>query len=118
VLKLSQLFFRRIALILTVTFVMAAIAGYYLLRQMEIDTHARMLRNTLTLLEQDLQALPASEFPRAIRTIHRKTGIRITVVAPDGKRAFDVRIEKRDGVWRVTVPKEAIRSFAIAYLEP
>ena len=83
-LKLSQLFFRRIALILTVTFFAAAIAGYYLLRQMEIDTHARMLRNTLVVLQQDLHALPPSKVPEAIRSIHRKTGIRITIIASDG----------------------------------
>ncbi|ADV47309.1 sensor histidine kinase [Nitratifractor salsuginis] len=88
-LKLSQLFFRRSALILTVTFILAALTGYYLLRQMEIDTHARMLRNSLTILEQELQTLPPAKIPATLRTIHQKTGIRITVIAPDGKVLFE-----------------------------
>jgi two-component system phosphate regulon sensor histidine kinase PhoR len=88
-LKLSQLFFRQTALILTVTFLLAAIVGYYLLRQMEIETHARMLRNTLTVLEEGLETLPSSRIPATIRAIHKKTGMRLTLIAPDGKVLYE-----------------------------
>ena len=88
-LKLSQLFFRRTALILTGTFLAAALMGYYLLRQMEIDTHARMLRNLLTVLEYDLRCLPSAKIPTILRQIHRDTGVRITVIAPDGRVLYE-----------------------------
>ncbi len=76
-------------MIFTLTFFLAAAIGYYLLRQMEIDTHARMLRNLLTVLEYDLRSLPAEKIPATIRQIHRKTGVRITVVAPDGTVLYE-----------------------------
>ncbi len=88
-LNLSQLFFRRTALILTGTFLVAAILGYYLLRQMEIDTHTRMLRNLLTVLEYDLHSLPPGKIPATLRQIHRETGVRITVIAPDGRVLYE-----------------------------
>ena len=88
-LKLSQLFFRRTALILTGVFVVAAIIGYYLLRQMEIDTHARMLRNLLTVLEYDLHDLAPDKIPATLRKIHRRTDVRITVIAPDGRVLYE-----------------------------
>ncbi len=88
-LKLSQLFFRRTALILTGTFLVAALIGYYLLRQMEIETHARMLRNLLTVLEYDLRCLPSRKIPEVLRQIHRDTGVRVTVIAPDGRVLYE-----------------------------
>ena len=88
-LKLSQLFFRRTALILTGTFLVTAIIGYYLLRQMEVETHARMLRNLLTVLEYDLRSLPPGKIPATLRQIHRDTNVRVTVIAPDGHVLYE-----------------------------
>ena len=88
-LKLSQLFFRRTALILTGTFLVAALLGYYLLREMEIETHAKMLRNLLTVLEYDLRCLPSGKIPTILRRIHRDTGVRVTIIAPGGRVLYE-----------------------------
>ncbi len=77
------------ALILTGTFLVAALIGYYLLRQMEIETHARMLRNLLTVLEYDLKDLPPARIPQTLRQIHHRTDVRITVIAPDGRVLYE-----------------------------
>ena len=88
-LKLHQLFFRRFALFLIGIFVAGAALGYALLRQMEIGTHERMLRQTLFLLQQDLATLPPEAFAARIRRLRRATGIRVTVIAPDGRVRFE-----------------------------
>ncbi|WP_456391421.1 ATP-binding protein [Nitratifractor sp.] len=84
-LRLHQLFFRQTALLFLLIFLIGAALGYVLLRQMEIATHERMLRHTLLVLEKDLQTLPPREFADRIRTLRRKTGIRTTVIAADGR---------------------------------
>ncbi len=83
-LRLHQLFFRQTALLFLLIFLIGAVLGYVLLKQMEIETHERMLRHTLLVLEKDLQTLPPREFADRIRTLRRKTGIRTTVIAADG----------------------------------
>jgi len=88
-LKLSQLFFRQTALLVVGIFLLGALAGYLLLRQMEINTHKRMLRHTVQLLEEDLARLPAGEFDRRIHRFRQKTGIRVTVVDKKGKVLFE-----------------------------
>ena len=88
-LRLHQLFFRRFALFLIGVFVAGAALGYVLLRQMEIGTHERMLRQTLFLLEKDLESLAPEAFAARIRQLRRATGIRVTVIAPDGRVRFE-----------------------------
>ncbi len=87
-LKLSQLFFRRTALILTATFLIAALLGYFLLRQIQIDAHTRMLRNTLFILAQTLRNIPPSQIPTTLSTIYHKTGFQITILSIDGDKIF------------------------------
>ena len=88
-LKLSQLFFRQTAVLVVGIFLLGALIGYLLLRQMEIETHERMLRHTLQVLEEDLADLPAGEFADKIRRIRRTTGIRVTVVDDSGRVLFE-----------------------------
>jgi signal transduction histidine kinase len=88
-LKLHQLFFRRFALFLIAIFVAGAALGYVLLRQMEIETHERMLRQTLFLLERDLETLPPETFASRIRALREATGIRVTVITPEGRVRFE-----------------------------
>jgi len=88
-LKLSQLFFRQTALLFIGVFLLGAVAGYVLLRQMEIETHATMLRHTLQVLEGDLQNRSPSEFDRRIGKIREETGIRITVMDAGGTVRFE-----------------------------
>ncbi len=88
-LNLHQLFFRKTALLFLLTFLLAASVGYALLRQMEIRTHETMLRNTLLVLEKDLQSLPPKEFARRIRQLRKETGIRVTVIDRGGKVLFE-----------------------------
>ena len=88
-LKLHQLFFRQTALLFLGVFVVGAALGYVLLRQMEIETHERMLRHTLRILEKDLATLPPEAFARRIREIRRETGIRVTVIDAEGRVRFE-----------------------------
>jgi signal transduction histidine kinase len=88
-LKLHQLFFRQTALLFLGVFVAGAVLGYVLLRQMEIDTHERMLRHTLRVLEKDLTTLPPEVFADRIRTLRRETGIRVTVIDAGGRVRFE-----------------------------
>jgi len=88
-LKLHQLFFRQTALLFALIFLVGALLGYVLLRQMEIGTHETMLRHTLLVLEKDLQSLPPEAFSERIREIRNATGIRTTVIGSDGTVLFE-----------------------------
>ena len=88
-LKLHQLFFRQTALLFALIFVLGAVLGYFLLRQMEIGTHETMLRHTLLVLEKDLRSLPPAAFSERIRRIRNATGIRTTVIGSDGTVFFE-----------------------------
>jgi len=94
-LKLSQLFFRQSALFFLGVFLLGAVAGYVLLRQMEIDTHAEMLRHTLRVLEEDLRGGPQERFARRIGTIKEETGLRVTVLDPEGRVRFETHRDPR-----------------------
>ena len=84
-LKLSQIFFRRTLLLFVAAFLVSALIGYLLLRQMEIRTHETMLRNMITILEGELRNAPAAKIPEIIRKVHRATGARVTLIAPNGE---------------------------------
>jgi len=84
-LKLHQLFFRQSALIFTAISIIGASAGYILLRQMEIDTHEKMLRRMAQIIEKDMETLPPDVFARRISELRRRIDARITVINPDGR---------------------------------
>ncbi|WP_457607157.1 ATP-binding protein [Nitratifractor sp.] len=88
-LKLSQLFFRRSAALFVGAFLVAALLGYLLLRQMEIHTHETMLRKMISILADELRSAPASRIPAIVKRVHDKTGVRVTVIAPDGRVLYE-----------------------------
>ena len=94
-LRLHQRFFRQTALLFVGIFLLAALLGYMLLREMEIGTHVTMLRHTLRVLARDLETLPPEAFTRRIRELRSETGIRVTVIDPDGTVRFESDREPR-----------------------
>ncbi len=88
-LRLHQLFFRQSALIFLSLFLLGAAAGYFLLRQMEIGTHERMLHDMVQIIEKDYEAMPSQLFADRIRQIHHDLGLRITIIDADGTVLFE-----------------------------
>jgi signal transduction histidine kinase len=76
-------------LIFATIFILGAAAGYFLLRQMEIDTHMRMLHSMVQIVEKDFETMPSGLFQKRIEEIRRDSHVRITVIDKDGKVIFE-----------------------------
>ena len=86
-LKLSQIFFRRVISILTVMFLIYAVAGYYLLKNIEIDNYSKMLKNIVIVLKYN--SLNSPNIDKIIHKIHQDTGIRVTIISRDGRVLYE-----------------------------
>jgi signal transduction histidine kinase len=64
-----------------------SIVGYYLLSKIEIDNYKTMLKNMINQFDSTYENL--SNIDKTIKDIHKKTGVRVTIIGFDG----DVKYE-------------------------
>ncbi len=82
-LRLDQLYFRNFSALFFLTLLVTAISGYFLLEKIEINNHKTMLSNMID--QYIVSEKYATEPDALIRQIHRKTGVRITIIDGDGR---------------------------------
>ncbi len=87
--KLHQLFFGKIAVLLVVVFVVGAGLGYVLLRDMVIEIHANILKNMLEVVDTRKSKSTWIVSGDGIDRLGRDSGMRITLVDPDGIVIYD-----------------------------
>lgn len=86
-LRLDQLYFRNFSILFFATLLVAAVSGYIVLEKIEINDHKTMLSN---MIDQYIVAEKQVTNPhQLIDEIHRRTGVRITIIGEDGKVLFE-----------------------------
>ncbi len=79
-LRLDQRYFRSLTLPFVLLLIALTVAGYYLLRGMEVESHRTMLRNLIT---QYTLTTP-SKTPRTLVAFHKQTDVRVTLIDANG----------------------------------
>ena len=86
-LRLDQLYFRNFSILFFATLLLTGISGYYLLKRIEINNHKTML---LKMIDSYTAAERYVTDPAPlIAQIHKKTGIRITIIDREGHVRYE-----------------------------
>ncbi|MFK5880900.1 MAG: ATP-binding protein [Sulfurospirillum sp.] len=86
-LKLNQIYFRKFFYLFFATALVVSVVGYYLLDKIEINNYKTMLENMIKQFSATYKDI--SNIDEVIKKIHKKTGVRVTLVDSNGNVRYE-----------------------------
>ncbi len=86
-LRLNQIYFRKLFLLFFIVVIVVSASGYYLISKIETSNYETMLKNMISQFE--IIYAKSQNIDKVIKKIHRQTDIRVTIVDLDGNVIYE-----------------------------